>query len=133
MGSFSDYLENELLDHVFKVGAFAQPTNLYVGLCKSTIADDDTGSTLPGEFSGGAYARKKCNTWDTASAGATENTNPVTFVEATTNLGTATHFAVCDKTTLGNVIGHGALGTAKKIDKGDTPRFATGEIDVTLD
>jgi len=132
MGSFSDYLENELLDHVFKTGAYTQPTNLYIALCKSTIADDDTGTTLPSEVSGGAYVRKKCNTWDLAAAGATENSQVVTFVEATANWGTVTDFAICDKTTLGNVIGYGKLTTAKKIGTGDTAKFATGDIDVTL-
>lgn len=132
MGSFSDYLELEILDHVFKTGAYTQPTNLYIALCKSTIADDDTGTTLPAEVSGGSYARKKCNTWDLASGGATENSQVVTFVEATANWGTVTDFAICDKTTLGNVIGYGKLTTAKKIGTGDTAKFATGDIDVTL-
>jgi len=49
MGSFSDFLENELLDHVFKTGAYTAPTNIYVALCTSTPDDADTGSTFPGE------------------------------------------------------------------------------------
>ena len=133
MGSFSDSLENELLDHVFKTGAYSQPTNLYVALLKSTPDDADTGSTLPGEFSGGDYARMKCNTWDAAAAGATENTQPCEFAQATADWGVATHFVICDKTTLGNVIGWGALSVTKNIQSGDTARFATGDLDVTLD
>lgn len=133
MGSFSDYLENELLDHVFKTGAYTQPTNLYVALLKSTPDDADTGTTLPGELSGGGYVRKKCNTWDVAAAGATENTQTVTFAQATADLGTVTHFAICDKTTLGNVIGWGALSASRVISSGDTASFATGDLDVTLD
>ena len=134
MGSFSDYLENELLDHVFKVGAYTQPTNLYIALCKSTIADDDTGATLPAEVSGGAYARKKCNTWATASAGATSNNIAITYAEATANWGTVTDFAVVDSGTAaqGNMLAYGKLTTAKKIGTGDTAKFATGDIDVTL-
>ena len=49
MGSFSDFLENELLDHAFKTGAYTPATNLYVGLSLSTITDAHTGSTVPGE------------------------------------------------------------------------------------
>jgi hypothetical protein len=132
MGSFSDYLELELLDHVFKTGAYSPATNLYIALCKSTIADDDTGSTLPAEISGGSYVRTKCNTWDPASSGATENSQVVTFPEATANWGTVTDFAICDKTTAGNMLGYGKLTTPKKIGTGDTAKFATGDIDVTL-
>jgi len=132
MGSFSDYLENEVLDHVFKTGEFTVPTNLYVALTKSTIEDDDTGTTIPTEISGGSYARKKCNTWDAAAAGATENTQPVTFAQATADWGVVTDFAICDKTTLGNIIAYGKLNTTKNIQSGDTAAFGTGDLDITL-
>jgi len=133
MGSFSDYLELELLDHVFKTGAYTPATNLYVALLKSTPDDADTGSTLPSEVSGGDYARKKCNTWDAAGSGATENTGAITFAQATADWGVVTHFAVCDKTTLGNCLAWGALNTTKNIQSGDTAEFAAGALDITLD
>jgi hypothetical protein len=132
MGSFSDHWENEILDHVFKTGAYTAPTNIYIALCKSTVADDDTGSTLPTEVSGGAYARIVCNTWDAASAGATENTQVESYAQATADWGTVTHFALCDHSSTGNMLCHGALGTAKNVQSGDTAKFATGDIDVTL-
>jgi hypothetical protein len=132
MGSFADYLENAVLDHVFKNGSLSQPTNIYIALCKSTIADDDTGSTLPGEVSGGAYARKVCNTWDAASGGATENTGAITFEQATADWGTVTDFAIVDHLTTGNVLGYGKLTQSKTVSSGDTASFAAGDIDVSL-
>jgi hypothetical protein len=135
MGSFSDYLENKVLDHVFKVATYTAPTRIGIALCKSTINDDDTGSTLPTEVTNaGAYARKSCNTWQTASAGATQNNIAISFVEATANWGTVTDFAIVDTLTYGagNMLGYGKLTTAKKIGTGDTAKFATGDIDVTL-
>lgn len=132
MGSFSNYWELEILDHVFKTGAYTAPTNIYVALCTSTVLDSSTGGSLPGECSGGAYARVVCNTWDVASAGATENTGAITFAEATADWGTATHFALCDHSSTGNLLAHGALSAAKVIDSGDTAKFATGDLDVTL-
>ena len=132
MGSFSDYLENEILDHVFKTGAFTQPTNLYVALCKSTVEDDDTGSTLPSEISGGSYARKVCDTWDVAASGATENTGAITFAQATADWGVVTDFAIVDALSDGNVIAYGKLTVSKNIQSGDTASFAAGDIDITL-
>lgn len=135
MGSFSDYLELELLDHVFKVGAYSVPTNLYIALCKSTIEEDDTGSTLPNEVANsGAYARTVCNNWSAAAAGATANSAAITFQEATANWGTVTDFGIVDSGTYGqgNLLAYGKLTTAKKIGTGDTAKFATGDIDVTL-
>lgn len=136
MGSFSNYTELEILDHIFKVGSYTPATNLFIALCKSTIAEDDTGATLPTEVANsGAYARKRCNTWATAVGGATYNNMAITFTEATANWGTVTDFAVVDSGTYaqGNMLGFGKLTTAKKIGTGDTAKFATGDIDVTLD
>jgi hypothetical protein len=132
MGSFSDYAENKVIGLVFKQNTYASPTNLYIALSKSTLTDASTGTTLAGELSGGAYARKKCNTWDAAASGATENSQVVTFAQAAADWGTISYFAICDKTTLGHIIGWGALTASKNIASGDTFKFATGDIDVTL-
>jgi len=131
MGSKSNYLEDELLDHVLKTGAWSQPTNIYIALCKSTIAEDDTGSTLPSEVSGGSYARVTCNTWDASSAGASENSQPVTFATATAVWGTVTDFALVTHSTTGQVLYYGKLTTSKNIATDDTAKFATGDIDIT--
>ena len=133
MGSFSDYLELEILDHIFKVGSYTVPSNLYVALCKSTISDSHTGTTLPNEVTGGAYERKSHNTWKTAASGATHNSGAITFATATAAWGIVTDFAICDKTTNGNVIAYGALSTSKNIGNGDTANFADDAIDITLD
>lgn len=132
MGSFADYLENELLDHVLMTGDYASPTNIYIALCKSTIEEDDTGSTLPSEVSGGAYARKLCTTWDAAAGGASANTNDIEFAQATADWGVVTDFAVCDAITAGNVLAFGKLNTTKNIQSGDTAKFTAGDIDITL-
>jgi hypothetical protein len=54
MGSFSNYLENELLDHVFGAAAYSAPATLYVGLSTADPTDDDSGLAEP---SGNGYAR----------------------------------------------------------------------------
>jgi len=130
--SFSDYLENALLDHIFINGDYTSPTNLYVALTKSTIDDADTGSTIPTELSGGNYARVKCNTWTTAADGSLDNDIKIEFAEASNNWGTATDFAVCDHSSTGEIIGFGALSVPKKIGTGDTAKFATNSLKCSL-
>jgi len=130
--SFSDFLEKELLDHIFLVGAFSAPTTIYIALTKSTIDDADTGSTLPSEVSGGAYARKSCATWDTASVGSTKNGVAITFAQATAPWGTITDFAVCDAITVGNVLAYAKLTTPKSVATGDTAKFATGDLKCSI-
>lgn len=135
-GSFSDYLENELLDHVFKTGAYTPATNIFIALLNSTPTDADTGTTISTagkECTGGAYARVTCNAWDAAAAGAIANTAAITFAQATDgNWGQITHFAICDSATAGNMLAWADLTAAKTIDSGDTAQFAAGDLDVTL-
>ncbi|HEY9245638.1 MAG TPA: hypothetical protein VIO11_02215, partial [Candidatus Methanoperedens sp.] len=53
MAGMSDYLENKLIDHIFRARSFTAPTQLWVGLL--TAAPSDAGGGT--EVSGGSYAR----------------------------------------------------------------------------
>lgn len=131
MGSFSDFWEDEILDHLFGNGSYTPPT-IYVGLSTADPTDDASGLAEP---SGNGYARVETagSDWDTSSGGATANTNAVTFPEASGAWGNCTHFALFDAATDGNMLAHGTLDAARNIVSGQTPRFAAGELDVTLD
>lgn len=134
MGSFTDYLEDALLDHVFGTGdgkslAYTQPDK-YIALCTVAVTDTATGGTITEPS--GSYVRKVMGTWDEASAGATENTNDVLFAQATASWGTILDFAICDAVTAGNVLAYGSLTISKSVASGDTPKFATGDLDITL-
>ena len=137
MGSFSDYLEIALLDHVFGTGdgagtglALSHPAK-FIALCTVAVTDDMTGSTIT-EPTSNSYARVQMETWDKAAAGATENTNPVQFAQATGSWGTILDFAIVDASTAGNMLAYGSLTISKSVASGDTPKFATGDIDITL-
>lgn len=134
--SFSNTLENEVLDQVFGASDYAEPATQYIGLSKADPTDDASGLDEP---SGGSYARVTVDndktTWSTASGGALANAITITFPQATGDWGTCTHFAIwnhASDTAAANLIAHGALGTSKAVDTGDTARFAIGELDITL-
>ena len=55
MSAMSDYLENEILDHILSVGSFTMPANIYVGLSTGSFSDDNSGT----ELSGSGYTRKE--------------------------------------------------------------------------
>lgn len=130
MGSFSDYLEDELLDHVFGKGSFTPPT-IYVAVSTADPLDGGSGLAEP---SGNGYARVQTTgtDWNAASGGAIDNANAVTFNEATGSWGTITHFALMDAASGGNLLVHGALSTSKSISSGDTVKFVAGDLDVLL-
>lgn len=131
MGSFGDYLENKVLDHVVGKTSYTMPT-VYVGLSTADPLDDASGLAEP---SGNGYARVTTSgaDWNAASGGATDNANDLTFPEATGSWGTITHFALFDAATAGNMLAHGSLTTSKTIGSGDTAKFAAGDLDITLD
>ena len=132
--SFADFLENELLDHVFGNAAYTAPGTLYVGLSTTTPADDGTNITEP---SGGAYARvsstNNLTNWPAAAGGSKSNGVPVTFAAATASWGTVTHFFLADAPTGGNILGSAALAASKLIDINDQASFDTGQLTITLD
>ncbi len=134
--SFSDTLENEIVDHVFGVGAYTAPSTLWIGL--STADPGDDAATLA-EPTGNNYSRvariNDGTTWATATAGRTENSVELTFPEASGSWGTITHVALWTHVTSDGaavLFATGALGTSKAVGAGDTPRFQIGSLSLTL-
>jgi hypothetical protein len=139
-GSFSDYAELKILDHITGKTSFTMPT-IYVALVTTVATDASVGSTLvEPSTTGTAYARKSTAgaDWNAAASGATSNANAITFATATgAGWGTIVGFALCDSGTAGagNVIAWGSL-TSKTISSGDTASFAggtPGDLQITLD
>jgi hypothetical protein len=133
-GSFTDYLEDQLIDHIFGTGgghalAYVQ-TALYVGLSLSAISDSALGTAMNEPADG--YARVQCKTWTEASGGATANAQDIEFAQASGAWGKILDFFIADALTNGNVIAYGDLTISKSVESGDTPKFATGDLDITL-
>jgi len=128
-GSFSDYTEDAVLDHILKNDALSQPTHIYVALF--TVAPTDAGGGT--EVSGGGYARKQHDTWDAASGGASENTGAITFDQASGDWGECVAFALFDALSGGNMLpGWADLSASKTVNSGDTAEFADGDLDLSL-
>ena len=141
MGSFSNFLELELLDHVLGNAAYTAPSPVYVRLV-TTLPDDasTSGSLSPGvEVSGGSYAAvsvvNNATNWPAAAAGAKANGMAITFPAPTANWGVVVGFFVADVASgAGNILCWGAITPNKTVNNGDpAPSFAVGDLDVTLD
>lgn len=132
--SFGNYLENELLDHVFGCGSrnFTAPTNVFVALSTADPGEDGSGLAEP---SGGSYARVSTGSaaWNVASGGVVNNASAVTFPQATAAWGTITHVALYDAASGGNLLASGALTSSKAVASGDTVEFAAGQLSISLD
>jgi len=134
--SASNYLELEILDHIFDVGSYTAP-NPYLALCTADPTDAGTGASMNEVANSNAYARVDASgAFGTAAAtGSIENDAAITFPEATGSWGTVTYFAIVDSGThgAGNLLFSGALTASRAISNGDTPRFAVGELSITCE
>ncbi len=128
--SFSDYWENEILDHILNDGAYTAPT-IYVGV--STADPGDDAATLA-EPSGNGYARvaTAAADWNAASGGSKTNANAITFPEASGSWGTISHVCLFDAATDGNLLASGALSASQAITTGQILRFPASNLTVSL-
>ena len=122
MGDLSDFLANELLDHVLRNASYTAPSAIYLGLSTN-------GSS---EISGNGYARVAC-TFDVAATSATTSSAAVTFGVPTASWGTISHCALFDALSSGNrLTDWKALTASKTVAAWDTLTFAAGDIDWTF-
>lgn len=125
--SFSNYLENKVMLHVFGGTSYTAPSTLYVGLYTTDPGEGNTGT----EVSGGSYARQAAAF--TVTDNLASNTAAIEFPTATGSWGTVTYVGVSDALSGGNLLASGALTTSKTISSGDVFRIPTGDLDLTLD
>jgi hypothetical protein len=144
MAAMSDYLENKLIDQIFRAQAYTFPTTLYVGLL--TAAPSDTGGGT--EVTGNAYARASVASslvnWagtqaaastvaSSGTTGTTSNNGSISFPTPTAAWGLVTHFGIYDAATGGNLLFYGALTIQKTINQGDTVLFPAATLSIQID
>ncbi len=142
--AMTDYLENKVVDWLFRGQTFTPPATIYVALYTASCNDAGGGT----EVTGGSYARvgvasslanwagtqsAGSTTASTGTGGQTSNNAAVTFPAPTANWGVVTHFALLDASTAGNMLICQALTASKTINSGDSaPSFAIGALTVTF-
>jgi hypothetical protein len=126
----STYLQNRLIDHLFRSATFAKPAALWIALFTAPPSDAGGGT----EVVGGGYARVNLPPLDTnwratqggtsgisTGAGGTGNALAVTYGAPSANWGTVTHWAIYDAATAGNLLVWDALTVPRPIIGGDPP------------
>ena len=134
MASFSNYLENAVLDAIHGDPDFDITAPVYLALCTTVPTDTSTGSTIV-EATYTGYARKAVAAADltAAASGSKTNSSAITFDPCTAGSSTIIGFAMCDASTVGNVLYWGTC-TSTVISTTQTPAtVAIGGLVVTLD
>lgn len=127
--SFSNYLETEILDHVFGGAAYTAPATMYLALY--TVAPTDSTAGTEVTTTGTAYARQTVAF--TVSGNTASNTAAVEYATATANYGTVVAVGVLDASTGGNLMAYASLSASKAIETGDVFRVPAGDLDISLD
>lgn len=143
MSAMSDFLENKLIDQLFRGQSAPTTTTLYVGLLTAAPSDSGGGT----EVTGGSYARvavssSLANWAGTQSAGSTtassgtggqtSNNAAITFPTPSAGWGTVTHFGIYDAASGGNLLFWGALSIAKTVNQSDTIVFPAASLSITF-
>lgn len=146
MAAMTDYLENKLIDFLFRGQAFVPPTTLYVALYTTASSDNGVGRV---EVTGGSYARAAITSslanWSgtqgagttvasTGNTGTISNNVAITFPAPTANWGNVVGMGVYDAATGGNEMWYSVLTTPKTVNNGDgAPTFSASSLSVQLD
>lgn len=124
--SASNYLENKLLEHIFKNTSYTSPATVYLALYTSDPTDADSGT----EVTGGSYARQTA-TFAAASSGTIATNANITFTSMPSC--TVTYWGIRDASTGGNLLASGAFNTPTALASGDTLTVTSGSLTISLD
>jgi hypothetical protein len=140
MAALSNFLENKLIDLLFRGVSYAGPSAVYIALY--TAAPTAAGGGT--EVTGGSYARVALSpspaNWaatngatlatnpSTGTSGATSNNVAIVFPTATASWGTVTSVAILDAPTGGNQLFFGVLNSPQTIATSGSFSFAISAL-----
>ena len=148
MATMSTYLENHVIDTIFRGQPMLVLSNTYIGLFKEPLAAS-ANSPYTTEIVGAGYSRVDIpgtldswtgtdyNTSGTPSIGyngKTSNNVSISFSLPTGNWGIANSFGIFDTATNGNLLFYGQLLNEKTINNGDAaPLFTANTLSFQID
>ena len=136
MASASDYLEQQIYNHIFRNATFSKPSNIAIGLTLDIPTDDGSYTEVPNANGYARYAGASGDAvWSEMTApGSGTNDIEFAFPTATADWGMVSGVVITDNATYngGNVLMHGTLASPRNVQTGDTFKFSAGNIDVSI-
>lgn len=141
MANMSNYLESQLIKHIFRTGTYTKPTVLAIALCKESPTDNSTGATIVEVANRYKYERQVLNPSDTnwsdilSGNGSTHNLSSITFPIPTGTWGTVTSIAILDSATwgAGNVLFWSDFEEAQPVQLGKRFNIDISNLTIQLD
>jgi hypothetical protein len=137
MANFSNYLENKIVNWLNGEALATITGSLYVALYSSPGVVQDNAAT---NLIGFTTPRVEVSSWTVTTATGSSDSSDASITNAaeivmTSNsnvAATASHFAVYDAASSGNLLFHGALSSSVAIALSDNVKFAIGAITLTV-
>lgn len=125
--SFSNYLENKLLDHTFLGTAFTQPAEVWVKLHTGDPGEDGTANAAS------ETTRKEVTSFNASSGGSITSAAAVSWTNYPATE-TISYVSLWDASTSGNCLGSGSVSpTVDMVGPGsNTLTIPSGSITVSL-
>lgn len=123
----TNYLANELRDHVLRGAAYTSPAAVYVALFSSATTEAGGGT----EVTGGSYARQAITFAAGALAGQADQSGSIAFAGMPTV--TVVAAAIFDAATGGNMLFHGRLPRARSLTAGEAFNLNSGDFRILID
>jgi hypothetical protein len=134
-GSFSDYAELEVLDHVFGGADYTRPATLYFALFSAAPSDAGGGTELTGNNYSRTAITNNATNFPAAAAGSKSNGTQINGPIFSGTTATVVAWGLFDASSAGNLIVWGdlAAGDQKAYANNDQPIIAVGSLTITLD
>lgn len=126
--AMTNFLEDKMLNHIFKNINYTAPTKVYAGLFTTTPTETTNGT----EVAGNGYVRQPI-TFATATNGTIVNSGDVIYPSATGAWGTIKGCAFFDAQIGGNMLFYADLQVQKIVGLDDQLVFKANNLTVTLD
>lgn len=131
--SASNYLEDNLLNLVFRGGNYLSPGEVFMAL---HTADPGEASPFANELADSGYVRKTMGATPTGAFGSPtngqiQNSNVVTFNAIVDAQVVVSHWAIWDLASGGNGLIYNALQASKTLDVSDVPSFPVNSLTIT--
>lgn len=142
-GATSNYLQNKIIDQLFRAQAYTFPTTMYVALSTTAPSAAACGTEVSGSnYSRVAVTSALANWAGTQSAGSTvassgtsgqtSNNGVITFPTPSATWNTVVGVCVFDAASAGNLLWYATLTISKTINNGDTVTFPAATLTFTL-
>jgi hypothetical protein len=128
MASFSDYLENKIVNQTLRGIPYVPPSSVYIALHSNNPGE--SGNNY--ELTGNGYSRKKVE-FSVPNNGVSLNENDIIFDTALYDWTPVTHMSIMDSEFGGNMLYYGNIPASITIIAGNNFRIPPGNLSVGVE